>query len=63
MIGTIQRRLTLHAETEVLDEEDEDLLECREEWEQGLMNSCQEALGWVLRSKGSAAVPSFQVCQ
>jgi len=60
MLGTIQRRVTQQQETEVLDDEDNDLLERREEWEQSLMNSCQEALGWLLRIKCEAAVPFFQ---
>ena len=45
----------------MLDGEDEDLLERKEEYEQDLLNSSQEALGWVLKNKGAMAVPSFQV--
>ena len=60
MLGTLRRRITQQQETEVLDDEDNDLLERREEWEQSLLNSCQEALGWLLRTKGEAAVPFFQ---
>jgi hypothetical protein len=60
MVGTIRRRIALMQNTEVLDAEDEDLLERREEWEQGLLNSCQEGVGWVLRGKGAMAVPCFQ---
>lgn len=59
MVRTIRRRVALQQETEVLDEEDADLLERREEWEQELLNSCQEALGWLLRLKGAAALEPF----
>ncbi len=60
MVGTIRRRIAYQQETEVLDADDADLLERREEWEQGLLNSCQETVGWVLRLKGEGAVSVFQ---
>jgi len=57
MLGMLRRRITQQQETEVLDDEDNDLLARQEEWEQSLLNSCQKALGWLLRTKGEAAVP------
>ena len=59
LVGTITRRVAMRENVEVLDEEDADLLECREEWEQALINSCQEALGWVLKLKGPGALEAF----
>ena len=46
----------------MLDGEDADLLERKEEYEQDVLNSNQEALGWVLKTKGESAVAVFQVC-
>lgn len=60
MLGMLRRRITQQQETEVLDDEDNDLLARQEEWEQSLLNSCQKAQGWLLRTKGEAAVPFSQ---